>query len=63
MTPHKGNGNCWHEPWNCGDCGWDEVCDVCHAHDEPRGDCEKCSKCHACEIEGREAGNAAEALF
>lgn len=29
----------WH---SCPICGTDAMCDVCHEHDEPRGECSEC---------------------
>lgn len=28
--------------WNCAKCGRNNLCDVCHIHDEVRGDCSVC---------------------
>jgi len=28
--------------FNCAKCGRHELCDVCHTHDEVRGDCSEC---------------------
>lgn len=28
--------------WNCRECGRGNLCDVCHWHDEVRGDCSVC---------------------
>jgi hypothetical protein len=28
--------------YGCEVCGLDTPCNVCHEHDEPRGDCTKC---------------------
>lgn len=41
--PHKSGGNCWEGVQS----PQDE--DVCLRHDEPRGSCEKCSRCPACD--------------
>lgn len=48
MGEHKFNGNCWKRSRRCTICGPDVSCDVCHEHDEPRGDCSGCSPCGAC---------------
>jgi hypothetical protein len=50
MDKHTLTGNCW-EPrviYECRRCG-DTPCDVCHAHDEPRGSCGECPPCNACD--------------
>ena len=49
MDTHKHNGNCWHDARRCEECGVGNLCDVCHDHDEPRGDCAKCEPCTDCE--------------
>jgi hypothetical protein len=40
----KHSGNCWNEAavYGCRKCGKDELCDVCHLHDMPRGECDQC---------------------
>lgn len=40
----KNTGNSWNPDiiYNCRECGVDNLCDVCHEHDMPRGDCDKC---------------------
>lgn len=51
--PHALSGNCWHKraAYECGTCGVGEMCDVCHRHDEPRGDCSGCARCAPCDAE------------
>lgn len=47
---HRNNGNCVRDAMlydSCRICG-SERCDVCHEHDQPRGECEECSDCPAC---------------
>ncbi len=38
------NGNSWDKKYvyNCKECGIGNLCDVCHEHDEPRGECSEC---------------------
>ena len=40
----KNNGNDWSEDavYNCKKCGAGNLCDVCHKHDNPRGECDEC---------------------
>ena len=45
---HNHKGNCWDKAYEC--CG-DDLCDVCHEHDEPRGECSECPDCPACRDE------------
>lgn len=54
LDPHSHNGNCFEGAHNCEDCGVGNLCDVCHIHDEPRGNCIYCSPCFECEKEGHE---------
>jgi hypothetical protein len=59
MKPqHNLQGNCWHTPYSCAKCGG-ELCDVCHKHDEPRGECTECPPCKGCEYEDAECEAAA----
>lgn len=44
---HNGEGNCWDEAFECGECGG-HLCDVCHEHDQPRGACDMCPPCGRC---------------
>lgn len=46
---HSHTGNCWHRADRCAKCGEGVLCDVCHKHDEPRGDCETCNRCSRCD--------------
>lgn len=48
-----GTGNCWHASRSCKQCGVGNLCDVCHKHDQPRGECEDCIECKACEQESK----------
>lgn len=45
---HNREGNCWDEAFECSECGG-HLCDVCHEHDQPRGDCDMCPPCGMCE--------------
>lgn len=51
---HLNNGNCRRQDYvfNCLSCGVGNLCDVCHEHDELRGECEQCDTCPACDAEG-----------
>ncbi len=48
---HNRKGNCWSVTVvaACTMCGTNNVCDVCHAHDMPRGECDECPQCEACD--------------
>lgn len=46
---HDRKGNCWEGAYECPICGDDVLCDVCHQHDEPRGECPECPECPACD--------------
>jgi hypothetical protein len=50
IPDHTLSGNCWLAAEDCKKCctGGD-ICDVCHEHDEPRGDCSECPPCSRCE--------------
>src|SRR5574337_849150 len=50
---HNMRGNCWNEAvsYGCKDCGTNNLCDVCHEHDEPRGSCSECPPCPRCKEE------------
>lgn len=45
---HLLNGNCWENAYKCKKCGIGELCDVCHKHDWPRGNCQICERCEQC---------------
>lgn len=46
------SGNCWELAYKCrkDGCTPDTLCDVCHKHSEPRGDCSECPRCEACDF-------------
>jgi hypothetical protein len=46
---HTKTGNCFLKAYECRACGKGNYCDVCHKHECPRGDCEECDKCLACQ--------------
>jgi hypothetical protein len=48
---HTKTGNCWKRAEKCRRCGAGNTCDVCHEHDEPRGECLTCPPCEACEMD------------
>ena len=48
---HSKNGNCFEGSYSCRRCGIGNLCDVCHKHDEPRGECSTCEPCKVCEKE------------
>lgn len=48
---HNHKGNCWDRAFSCSKCGNGEFCDVCHKHDEPRGECSECPVCSECKRE------------
>ena len=45
---HTRTGNCTAVAFSCPECGDAMLCDVCHKHDAPRGECKKCPPCLAC---------------
>lgn len=52
---HNGHGNCWDgKLYQCAPCGHGNLCDICHDHDEPRGNCSACSRCDECDELDRE---------
>jgi len=55
---HNRKGNCWTQSvvFGCKECG-DAMCDVCHKHDEPRGDCLSCPGCPVCDKEREDNGD------
>ena len=48
---HDKRGNCFESAlvFGCDKCGHGNLCDVCHKHDQPRGDCDECPLCPLCE--------------
>lgn len=46
---HTKTGNCWKRQV-CRKCGPGNTCDVCHEHEEPRGECTECEPCEACDV-------------
>lgn len=49
---HNRKGNCWDAATcygRCRECR-DELCDVCHVHCEPRGECRSCPPCEPCSL-------------
>jgi len=50
MEKHKLNGNCWKDAYHCKECGEGNLCDVCHEHDSPRGECGDCEETECCDI-------------
>jgi hypothetical protein len=55
MVYHTNTGNCFThgEVYNCPECGHGVLCDVCHDHDEPRGECSECEPCGNCIFDGK----------
>ena len=47
VEKHDGLGNC-DKHADCLRCGFDNVCNVCHVHEQPRGECDGCPRCPAC---------------
>jgi len=47
MLSHNEQGNCVSAE------AYEKFDDVCPDHDEPRGDCNECQPCRACEAVGR----------
>lgn len=47
---HNLKGNCWDNKAVYADEN-SEMNDVCDKHDEPRGDCSECPRCHLCDKE------------
>ena len=54
LPKHTRNGNCFALAYKCTrrGCTVGTLCDVCHLHEAPRGDCDECVGCQACEEEG-----------
>ena len=46
---HNQRGNCWLRARFCRRCGTDNLCDVCHRHSLPRGECDECPRCLPCD--------------
>lgn len=38
----EGRGNDWNVGYGCKKCGVNNLCDVCHEHHMPRGECDAC---------------------
>jgi hypothetical protein len=53
LFKHNKKGNCSDNQviYSCKECGKGECCDVCHEHDEPRGECSECEPCPKCDAE------------
>lgn len=51
VKPHNHLGNCWEDSRSCLECGCENLCDTCHEHDQPRGECVECQPCDACDLE------------
>jgi hypothetical protein len=58
LPKHVAGGNCWAKAHGCKHCG-DALCDVCHTHEEPRGECGVCQPCPACRQEVQRAARVA----
>lgn len=53
MSEHTLTGNCWENVFGCKICGKGVLCDVCHAHEQERGNCTECAAaCQACQEQG-----------
>lgn len=54
------SGNCWERAYRCrkDGCQPGNLCDVCHAHSEPRGECSECPRCEACDFQDKQQGAA-----
>jgi hypothetical protein len=48
---HTKSGNCFAGAYSCttDGCRKGTLCDVCHEHSMPRGECDECPTCRACE--------------
>jgi hypothetical protein len=53
MSKHTNTGNCYAKAYRCKECGKGNLCDVCHEHECPRGECDDCQKCAACDEANR----------
>jgi hypothetical protein len=49
LVKHNRLGNCTACVFECLHCGDENQCDVCHIHDEPRGECSRCNPCLPCQ--------------
>jgi len=49
LYEHTNSGNCWKFSKKCKECGEEVLCDVCHEHSLPRGDCDECPRCLLCD--------------
>jgi hypothetical protein len=49
VAKHNLVGNCKKRIFECRACGVGNLCDVCHLHDEPRGECSQCNPCLPCQ--------------
>lgn len=58
---HDRKGNCWNASYRCTTCGHDNFCDVCHKHDELRGECPECPPCQMCVKEANDEEAESEA--
>jgi hypothetical protein len=47
-SSHDHKGNCFDKSYECPDCTAGTLCDVCHAHEQPRGECDDCPDCPEC---------------
>lgn len=55
---HSLNGNCWEHRCRQAPTEDGALCDQCHVHAQPRGECSACAPCCACEAEFDEAADA-----
>lgn len=46
---HNHRGNCWEVAYKCKDGCGENLCDVCHMHDQPRASCSDCPRCVPCD--------------
>lgn len=60
---HAAGGNCWRYAYNCrtDGCRPGDLCDVCHKHSSPRGECDSCPRCAPCDAEQSESAETFEA--
>lgn len=50
-SKHDLRGNCPNKTFSCRRCGTENKCDVCHTHEEPRGECSECPICPGCAVD------------